>query len=145
MVIGDTTASLAECEAGCAECRNYSYTGSSETGATCVDHREMKFAGLCPSKGKWSDDKCSSEGAFCAKSYPFGDPLRMKSEDAACRTMPAELIDGPFEWSSKPCRNQNWGLCALGCSADETCTNSWPLEDPLRWKSAGAMCRCMKP
>ena len=79
---------------------------------------------------------------LCFKSWPAGDEDKWRSDDAKCRTVPDEFVNNEFEYSRRPMRNQNAGLCKLGCAADEVCHKSWIAGDALRNKSPSAMGRC---
>lgn len=144
LIIGEPTDSLSECEAGCTECRmSWREFTPNVVEATCMDTREMKYNKKCPNKKKWKNEKCNAEG-HCVKSYPFGDPDKMRSKEAACRTVPDALVNNDndnFKFSKKKCKSKN-GLCGFGCEKNEVCRNSFLKDDDLKWKGASAMCRC---
>merc|ERR1712029_1306822 len=51
------------------------------------------------------NEKCNAEG-HCVKSSPFGDPDKMRSKEAACRTVPDALVNNDndnFKFSKKKC------------------------------------------
>lgn len=145
MIVGEPTDSLDECEAGCTECRKcWNEFTPDVIEITCMDKREMKYNKKCPNKGKWRNEKCSSEGK-CHQSYPFGDPDKMRSADAACRTVPDALTvedKDAYGWSKKKCKSKN-GMCGYGCNKKtEMCRNSYLIDDADKWRSPSAMCRC---
>ena len=142
LIVGGPTRSLEECGDGCTQCHEYWNSNDPFTiEAMCMDEREMKYGNKCNNNKKWNADNCNEEG-YCLKSYPFGDPDKMRSPEAMCRTAPESHIEGPFGWASRPCKNEKAGLCGYGCDAGEVCTYSWLQEDPLKWKAASAICRC---
>jgi len=145
MIVGEAADSLDQCEPGCTECRKcWNEFYPNEIEITCLDTREMKYNRKCPNKGRWSSEKCTGTG-FCVKSYPFGDPDKMRSKEAACRTVPDALAVSDkdlYGWSKKKCKSKN-GLCSFGCSKKrEVCRNSWLLDDEDKWAGSSAMCRC---
>ena len=105
------------------------------------DELIYSFGGQCPRRA--DDSACDpSKPELCFKSWPAGDEDKWRSEDAMCRTVPDAYIEGPFEYSRRPMRNQNAGLCKLGCEADEVCHKSWLAGDELKGRSPSAMGRC---
>jgi len=72
------------------------------------------------------------------KSYPFGDSLKWRSPDAACRCLPRQRAAHGYTFSSKNHAKKNRGTCD-GC---EECAYSFPSDDPLRFNSAEKMFRC---
>lgn len=144
LIIGEPTDSLSECEAGCTECRmSWREFTPDVVEATCMDTREFKYNKKCPNKKKWKNEKCNAEG-HCVQSYPFGDPDKMRSKEATCRTVPDALVNNDnadFKFSKKKCKSKN-GLCGFGCEKNEVCRNSFLKEDGLKWKGASGMCRC---
>jgi len=141
LVIGDAAESLEMCEEGCSECRmSWFENFPNDKFATCSDMRQMKFGGKCG--GRKDKSMCATgDGLYCHMSYPYGDADKMRSDDAGCRTVPADYIENDFKYGNRECRNSKAQLCFYGCG-DGTCHNSWPIEDPLKWKSPMAMCRC---
>lgn len=140
------TLGTGECdETKCAECR-YSWYENSPTKkeARCKDERVMKFGNVCRER---QDKGCcmAGEGQICHNSWPADDPEKWRSKERACRTVPASYIndsanDIDFKFGKKECKKEGAGLCHYGCEG--TCHNSWPEDDPLKWKSPMAMCRC---
>lgn len=121
MVVGRGTERLEDCGDGCTDCREcWNEFSPDVKQPVCLDKREMKYNNKCPNKGKWKNKACTGEGR-CVKSYPLGDPDKMRSKEAACRTVPA-LFDQPkevmrdvYDWSKRKCKKKN-GLCSFGCS-----------------------------
>lgn len=134
----------AGCGENCSECRSFYYENApTDTWNECVDTREMRFVKYCPSS--WNSDKCQTDEPYCMRAYPFGDPDKTRSAEYECRSLPPERIGNLSDqvtWrnSNRECRTSN-GLCYYGCNGG-TCHNSWFRSDPLKGKSASAMCRC---
>ena len=131
------------CGSGCTECRQYYWTSAPDQfDYQCVDDTVYKYGNQCGSNQDRS--KCMTDAdQLCHKSFPLGDEDKFQSADAACRTIPQANLEGDFMYANRECRKETAGLCAYGCEG--TCHNSWKVEDPLKWKSATAMCRCMLP
>lgn len=149
MVVGRATESLEDCEPGCTECREcWNEFSPDIVQPVCLDKREMKYGAKCPNKKTFTDELCTGEGR-CVKSYPFGDPEKMRSVEAACRTVPAlydqpaEVMRDVYDWSDRKCKKK-YGLCSFGCKGKNgTCFNSWLKEDEDKWAGPSAMCRCI--
>lgn len=103
---------------------------------TCTDFNRFKYSNVC--RPRQDSSLCGADD-LCFNSYPHNDPLKWKSPDRACRPLPRRLVDDEFKFAKREC-NMRKGLCAFGCEG--TCHNSWPIDDPERWKSSDAMCRC---
>ncbi len=73
----------------------------------------------------------------CRWSWPLDDPLSGGSAEAMFRCKPAEetreLSYGP------DCVNKYDMLCGADC---HQCRESWPTNDPRKWYSDEALCRC---
>ena len=104
----------------------------------CVDTTIYKFGNEC--KNRHDKSMCATEG-HCHKSYPHGDPEKMRSEHAGCRTIPDHYLEGDFKFGRRDSWSPTCGLCKDGCG-EGSCHNSWLRSDPDKWKSASAMCRC---
>ena len=106
----------------------------------CVDTRLMKFTVPCPENRKWSSEKCNEEGP-CMVSFPFDDPKKRQSKDAACRTTPDyfEELDQMI-YGRRECK-EKFGFCST-CDEGSTCYPSYHTSDPLRFKGASSICRC---
>jgi len=142
LIIGGPTRSLEECGKGCTQCHEcWNSNDPFTVDAMCVDDRVMKYGSKCNNNKKWPADNCGADD-LCAKSYPYGDPDKMRSPDAMCRSVPKENIEGPFMWAGRPCKNTKHGFCSFGCDSDEVCTMSWLADDPKKWKAASSTCRC---
>ena len=90
----------------------------------------------------------------CKMSWPKNDVSKWMSDKAVCRCLEADKPHSG-ENPTKPTHaakhnSYSWGEdcmtltdqdCSMydGCSK---CTFSWPLHDPLTWKSDEAKCRC---
>ena len=125
-------------EEDCTACHmgHYSNDASKEF-PVCVDFTSYKYSNQCGSR---QDSSRCGEYDDCFRSWPSDDKKKWKSDDFACRPLPMRLIEGEFTYARRECRNMRKGQCIFGC--DGTCHNSWPVGDPLRWKSPDAMCRC---
>ena len=95
---------LDNCEAGCTECREFSWTSTPDQPEyVCTDFTVYKYGNICSDTADRS--KCNTDDdQLCHKSYPHGDDDKMNSVDAACRTIPAENIEGDFMYAKKECR-----------------------------------------
>ena len=141
-IIGDVAENVSLCGEGCTACNQ---TWMSDTPDIieyqCTDDTLYKYGWKC-----WNNkdqSKCG-EDDICHWSWPHADPAKSQSLDAACRPIPDEFIENDFQWGSNSCRNQKSGLCRYGCAEEGgICQNSWINGDPLKWKSASMMCRCM--
>jgi len=140
LIIGDVAESLTDCDDPfCTSCHEAWYSSDpSDTFFQCMDYRVFKYTNQCGKKRK--PNLCGPED-LCFWSFPPEDPKKWKSEEAACRPLPESLIEGDFKYGKNTC-NSRRGLCKLGCGEGETCHNSWPIDDPLKWKSPHKMCRC---
>merc|ERR1719389_452329 len=99
-----------------------SYYTDEDLEEALADTTEYKFGGKCRNNDDSSE--CHSEG-HCFRSWPVDDERRWNSDDAKCRTIPDHYINNEFEYSRNPTRNQNAGLCSVGCAHGEQCYNSW--------------------
>lgn len=143
LVIGEITESIDECDDEfCSACHYSWYSDSVEdVFPTCTDYTHYKYSNVCKGRGKRFSKELCGEEDLCFKSYPSDDPKKWRSDDFACRPLPGRHMDGDFKYAKRECKS-NRGLCGLGCDEGETCHNSWPIDDPAKWKSADAMCRC---
>ena len=88
LIIGGPTRSLEECGKGCTQCHEcWNSMDPFTVEAMCMDERVMKYGSKCNNNKKWPADNCGADD-LCAKSYPFGDPDKMRSPDAMCRSVP---------------------------------------------------------
>jgi hypothetical protein len=143
LIIDDVAQSLDQCDAGCTECHEAHYENfPNDILYQCTDYTVYKYGNICTPDNQWDESKCmTSSTGFCHKSYPYGDPDKMKSPEAACRTIPSTHVDSTFEFGHRDCWSPTGGLCHYGCEG--TCHNSWAEGDLLKWLSPNAMCRCM--
>jgi len=102
----------------------------------CTEFVQYKYSNLC---GRNQNADLCGVDDICIRSWPADDPEKWRSPDFACRPLRQNLIEGDFTFArrSKP---MSKGLCALGCTG--TCHNSWPVNDPERWRSPDALIRC---
>lgn len=138
-MIGEVAMNVDDCgEPDCSAC-NVSWYSDDEvdTFNTCTDYTSYKYANIC---SKWQSSALCGDDDHCFKSYPIADNKRWRSDDFACRPLPDRLEEGPFKYSSRNTKATK-GLCALEDCAGN-CHNSWPIDDPLKWKSADSMPRC---
>jgi len=126
----------------CSECReHYLDTAPSDVWYECVDRTVYRFGNKCGNNA--DKDKCMTDAStYCHKSYPFGDADKYRSDQMACRTVPKEYIDGPFEYHRRKSRSSRCGLCKYGCGSDAKCYRSWLESDADDWRGPSAMCRC---
>ena len=104
------------------------------------EHPIYKYSNEC--KGRRQDKSLCDSDNPCFKSWPHGDELKWKSPDAACRTLPQQRApEGYIYNANRNCRKNTNGNCK-GCG---DCRNSYPHDDPAKWHSAEAMCRCKPP
>jgi len=61
---------------------------------------------------------------LCHWSYPLDDPKKWKSDDAACRSVPQDYIEGDWKYGKKVITNMNKGLCRYDCEVGQ-CFWSW--------------------
>ena len=82
----------------CTECReHYIDTFPSAKWYECVDRTVYRYGNQCGNNA--DKTKCMTDAnTYCHKSYPFGDVDKYRSDKMACRTVPKEYIDGPFEY-----------------------------------------------
>ena len=81
---------------------------------------------------------CGDDCRNCHMSWPFDDPAKWNSNDAACRCLPDQRAPQGYTYSNNQSNNPEAGLCDGNCD----CRNSWPSDDIQRWNSAEAMYRC---
>jgi hypothetical protein len=143
LIIDGVAQSLDQCGSGCTECHEAHYENfPDDIVYECTDYTVYKYGNICTPNNKWNEDKCmTSSTGYCHKSYPYGDPDKMRSPEAACRTIPSENVDNEFEFGSRDCWSPTGGLCNYGCEG--TCHNSWIASADTKWKHSSAMCRCM--
>jgi hypothetical protein len=138
IVFGDIAPSINDCnDEFCGECRTswYSLTPTT-TFYSCYDYTKFVYRNRCRRGG----DLCGANDK-CFSSYPSGDNSRTRSPDYKCRGLPNRLEVGPWDYSSRRCRNRR-GLCPYGGCSTRQCAMSWPQGDADRWRSDDAMCRC---
>jgi len=138
---GDVADSLEDCgNPDCTTCHETWYLSDpTDISYQCTDFRRMKYSNLCRD-WKNKDNLCGVDD-ICLRSWPETDSRKWRSNEAACRPLPESLIEGEFKYAKRTCKS-NKGLCGLGCGEGETCYNSYPIDDPLKWKSPHAICRC---
>ena len=100
------------------------------------------------------DDECADvDCAVCKWSWPsqstFVDPwstdpwhyCRCEVEnDGSDNNLPDPITEVIYKYSSECTRaSLDKSLCTNNCP----CFKSWPLDDPDKWKSADAACRCL--
>ena len=82
---------------------------------------------------------CSGGGKDCAWSWPSNDPAKWASNDAHCRCNVGGS-PSPSNWTyGNACATKDSGQCGSNCNA---CDWSWPSNDPEKWASKDADCRC---
>jgi len=88
-----------------------------------------------------SNDAGICEGCDeCHYSWPLGDPLGRDSAEGMCRCKPSDDLFDEREISyGMACTNNYDELCGADCA---DCRNSWPRDDPRKWESEDAICRC---
>jgi len=97
------------------------------------------FSYKCSDKQDQSLCADCSVGQACHRSYPFGDELKMKSPDEACRCLPRQRAPHGYHFATKTRSDKvDRGTC-YGCP---DCAYSYPKDDPARYKSAEKMLRC---
>lgn len=108
--------SLEDCvEEGCTQCLN-AYTTSSpdDVFQVCNCTMPMKYVNACPTNSQnWArTGNCNAlRQEHCMKAYPFGDPLKLRSKEASCKTIPMFYLDEEdMMKGSKNCKSQN-GIC----------------------------------
>jgi len=140
-IIGDVAESLEYCaDPFCTACHEAWYLSDpSEIHYQCMDYRRFKYSNLC-NNWRRKENLCGSED-ICFRSFPEADAQKWKSDEAACRPLPSSLMEGEFKYAKRTCRETR-GLCGLGCGEAETCYNSFPIDDPLKFKSPHSICRC---
>ena len=74
----------------------------------------------------------------CHRSFPFGDPLKGKSPEFACRCMPKPRAPHGYVYKEFLHPYNTRGDCD-GC---DNCRKSYPIGDPLKYKSDEFMVRC---
>ena len=95
-------------------------------GASC-SHFDKLECGLTPN--------CDN----CRWSWPVDDPTKWASEEATCRC--ASEVE--IRYGSE-CNNITDELCELKEGNCNSCRWSWDREDPLKWNSESASCRCVE-
>lgn len=138
LIVDEVASSLDMCSDDfCSACHMAHYSNNPNNSfPTCTDYTFYKFSNQC---GSMDSSMCGSDDV-CFRSWPVDDEKKWKSDDFACRPIPARMLAGEFTYSRRPTRNMNKGLCALGC--DGACHNSWPVGDADKWKSSDAIYRC---
>lgn len=108
---------------------------------TCVDETVYKYTNQC--KDKHDQSRCSvGANNTCFWAYPYGESKKHQHEERACRTVPKNLIEGEFKFSSRRVtENKKKGQCG-DCSSDQTCAWSWLKSDERKGKGCSAMWRC---
>jgi hypothetical protein len=141
MVFGGAAPTLTSgfCQEGCTECRSSWWSNDPSTiEYHCVDDTVYKYGNECGSRDR---SMCMTDSdQKCHRSYPDGDADKFNSVDSACRTVPADYIEGDWNFSRKSCNNSQAGLCYYGCAS--SCNNSYPNGSSLKWNDPKAMCRC---
>ena len=138
--------SLEDCdEEGCTECLDaYMASEPNEIYQVCNSTALNKYVNACPrSSKKWArEGNCNAERqGHCLKAYPDGDPLKLRSKAASCKTVPMFYLDAPgIKYGKKVCRSKQ-GICKT-CESDEKCNFSYFKDDKKRSKGYSAMCRC---
>lgn len=142
MVIGEVAESISDCEDPlCSACHVAWYERTpGETFNTCTDYSQYKYTNVCNKRRMRKANRCGSDDEFCFWSWPPTDAKKWESDEAACRPLPGRQVEGEFKFAKRECASHR-GLCKFGCG-EGSCHNSWPIDDPLKWKSADAMCRC---
>jgi len=140
LVIGVVADKIDRCDDPlCTACHETYWTSDpSQIEYQCTDYTRYKYSNQC-NNWKNKDNLCGAED-LCFRSWAADDPKKWKSPEAACRPLPEPLYEGEFKYGKSECRDTR-GLCALGCG-EGTCYNSFPIDDPLKWKSPAVMCRC---
>ena len=131
----------------CSECRQSWYDNDL---VDSVDYR-CKDDTVYMYRNKCKFNRLNKEGLnlcmtgsedYCHWSFPADDPLKGKSEEAACRTIPHDYMEDYYKFAKKPSKNQNAGLCAYGCEEfGGTCYWSWPQGEKKK-NNPKAMHRC---
>lgn len=91
----------------------------------------------------YSYQRCASDAGICDGcsdcfySYPSDDPLGVASAEGMCRCKPQDT-DVELHYG-KDCHNLYDMMCGADC---HDCRESWPAEDPRKWYSDDAFCRC---
>jgi len=114
-------------------------TGNPDTACRCLPMQRAAqgytYAGGNPTSNKQKGicNGCDD----CRMSWPKDDVRRRDSPEAMFRCKPAEpavqLSYGP------ECTNKYDMLCGADC---HQCRESWPIDDPRKWLSDQAYCRC---
>lgn len=113
----------------------------STTGAldSYEDYETYQYGSVCGEYWLAQEDSNECDGkCTCHRSWPADDPLMHQSPDVACRCLPKQRAPQGYTYGQNPCINNTSGLCD-GC---DDCRWSWPTDDPSKWESAEAMCRC---
>jgi hypothetical protein len=98
-----TTLTTGQCGDDCTECRWSWWSNATDVvKARCVDTTVYKYGAICPDT--WDRIKCmSGADQFCHKSYPHGDPDKMNSVNATCRTVADSYIYNDFTYNENVC------------------------------------------
>jgi len=138
-IIGDVAPKLDDCRIdSCTACNEAWYSNDpTDTFYQCTGYSRFKYTIQC--NNRRNKDLCGPED-LCFWSWPADDAKKGRSDQAACRPLPVSSYEGEFKYSSRTCEETR-GLCSLGCG-EGTCHRSYPIDDPLKWKSPDNMCRC---
>jgi len=141
-VVEGIAESLEDCKEGCTECHYGHYEKTPDTMRhMCTDETVYKYTNACKERNDQS--KCASgSDSMCFWSFAHGTTGQEKRDSKACRTIPAELIDGDMKYGRKSTNNFNKGLCKYGCDDGETCNWSYLMDDADKWKGYSGMFRC---
>lgn len=94
------------------------------------------FGDSCKTKNQ---DLCGNDCNDCAWSWPSNDPAKWSSKDAHCRCN-VGAGPSPTQYTyGNACATKDSGQCGENCNA---CDWSWPSNDPEKWSSKDADCRC---
>lgn len=142
------TLTSGECEnVSCSECR-WSWNAADETNGAyrCKDETVYQYRNKCGNtklEGE-GNDLCMLEEEYCHWSFPAGDPLKNKSEHAACRSVPRDYWRGSWEFGDKESEKQK-GMCKYDCKdLGGKCYWSWPMGEEKQGNPKG-MYRCQVP
>ena len=148
---GDLTPSLTDghCGSTCSECRMSEFKkGFKLENPRCKDSRTMQYGDQCTDEQLAEEGKnlCQTGGEqLCHMSWPAGDWKKSHSDEAACRSVPSDYIDGEYSFLPLPVLTESdKGLCTYGCEDegnDEKCAFSWPVGANIL--HAQAMFRCL--
>ena len=113
----------------------------------CKDRKSYQYGKRCTDAQLSGNGNLCMTGAeqLCHISYPVSDWKKHRSEDAVCRTVPQDYIDGEYDYFGIGSTNTDRGLCSSGCEGydnDNKCAMSWP-EGETRFLNPKAMYRCV--